>query len=195
MSNSSFKRCDQGHYFPASKPSCPHCGNSGANDNTQNISSPKKENSMESNEKTQIIGGNSGNAEKTNIVNQQTTPVDSGDKTIIAGAGASKSNSRKLVGWLVSFTLDANGVDFKIYEGKNTIGRAADNDIKLFGDGQISSLHAVILKRGDSFFIKDEMASNPSFKNGDEIMPGETLKLEDGDLLKLGNNEFLFRKV
>lgn len=198
MSNSSFKRCDSGHYYPASKSSCPHCDSSDTK--TSNINALKNNSSLEDNDKTQII--TSGNSERgsssdknTLMVNNPAATHDTGDKTIIAGMNATKATKRKLVGWLVSFTLDDNGVDFKLYEGKNTIGRSADNDIKLFQDGQISSLHAIILKRQDNFYVQDQMASNPSFRNGEEIMPGSTEKLEDGDTLKFGDNEFLFRKI
>lgn len=199
MVNSNFKRCDLGHYYPASKSSCPHCDNS-SDSQTSNINTSQKNIAMENNDKTQIITGgktNSGSTDnkQTEIVNKPTSIPDSGDKTVIAGGNSTKATKRKLVGWLVSYTLDENGIDFKLYEGKNTIGRSADNDIKLFQDSQISSEHAIILKRAENFYVQDQMSSNPSFRNGEEIMPGSTEKLEDGDVLKFGDNEFKFRKI
>jgi hypothetical protein len=37
------------------------------------------------------------------------------------------------------------------------------------------------------------MSTNPSFLNEYEIMPGETVKIKDGDSLKIGKNDFILR--
>jgi hypothetical protein len=116
------------------------------------------------------------------------------DSTIIHGAG-SNTVKRKLVGWLVSFTLDESGRDFRLFEGKNMLGRNLSNDIRISQDGKISGEHATILYRGNSFHVKDEMATNPSFHNDEEIKPGQTVEVKDGDSLKFGSNTFILRQA
>jgi pSer/pThr/pTyr-binding forkhead associated (FHA) protein len=160
---------------------------------------PKIEKNKEQ-DNTRIILGNEKLDETDIIINPTYKENNLGsDRTIIVGTNTKNnkynSNSRKLVGWLVSFTLDTNGTDFKLFEGRNTIGRKADNDIKIFQDNLISSHHATILHRAEKFYVKDEMSSNPTFKNGMEIFPGNSELLEDGDILKMGENEFLFKKI
>ena len=157
---------------------------------------------MANNDKTQIL--NSGYTSKSendkteHIIKNQGFSSNT-DKTMIIGAGSDDGSTarskRKLVGWLVSFTLDEAGTDFRLFEGKNKLGRNLTNDIRIFQDTKISGEHATLLFRGTDLFVKDEMASNPSFHNGDEIMPGQTVAVNDGDVLKFGDNEFIFRKA
>ncbi len=100
---------------------------------------------------------------------------------------------RKLVGWLVSYSLDPLGIDFKLFEGRNTVGRAAEHNIKLIQDPKVSSHHATILFRNGGFYVKDEMASNPSLVNEVEIDPGQTVQVQDGDILTFGDHRFLLK--
>jgi hypothetical protein len=184
MANPSFKTCKEGHFYPSSNDQCPYC---------------KKSNNDTSSENTVKIP--SLNEEKTEMIEEKTnTPVgiNEGDKTIIfSGDNATENkpqtNIRRLVGWLVSYTLNENGIDFRLYEGKNTVGRAMESNIRISQDKMLSSLHATILYRGDSIYFKDEMSSNPSFVNEEEVMPGDTAKLKDGDVLKIGENTYLLR--
>ena len=142
----------------------------------------------------------SNNGDKTEHIHAPTNN-DSSDRTIIVGAGKqSPSNSastskRKLFGWLVSFTLDAAGTDFRIFEGKNKFGRDTSNDIRIFQDPKISAEHATLLVRDNELSIRDEMASNTSLLNGVAIGPGQTVQVKDGDVVKFGDNEFIFRKA
>lgn len=159
---------------------------------------------MSNNDKTQVFNyGNSSSSggDKTEHVSKQQGFSSNTDKTIIVGMekgdglNTSNSSKRKLAGWLVSFTLDEAGTDFRLFEGKNKLGRNLSNDIRVFQDSKISSEHATLLFRGNELFVKDEMASNPSFHNNAEIMPGQTVAVKDGDTLKFGDNEFIFRKA
>lgn len=158
---------------------------------------------IDDNDKTRIFNygkpSKSNDEDKTNVTNTEKT-VSGGqgnekldnDSTIIHGGGSTTAK-RKLVGWLVSFTLDESGRDFRLFEGKNKLGRNLSNDIRISQDGKISGDHATILFRGNSFHVKDEMATNPSFHNDDEIKPGQTVEVKDGDKLKFGSNTFILR--
>jgi pSer/pThr/pTyr-binding forkhead associated (FHA) protein len=167
---------------------------------------------MSDNDKTQIFSYGSSkdsnnDADKTKHLNKDQTVAgqsnsnsDQGsDQTVIMGLGENKAQSsgskRKLVGWLVSYTLDEAGTDFRLFEGKNKLGRNHANDIRIFQDSKISSEHATLLFRGNDLYVKDELASNPSYHNNKEIKPGETVEVADGDKLKFGDHEFIFRKA
>lgn len=157
---------------------------------------------MGNNDKTQVFNyGNTAKSDndKTEHISKAQHFSSNTDKTMIVGAGnegnSTSSAKRKLVGWLVSFTLDEAGTDFRLFEGKNKLGRNLSNDIRIFQDPKISGEHATLLIRGTDLFVKDEMASNPSFHNGSEIMPGQTVAVKDGDTLRFGDNEFIFRKA
>jgi len=157
---------------------------------------------MNNDDKTQIFGYSG--ASGTNNQNDRTQHLSNksnsnSDKTEIFGgsqkSASSQQNKRRLVGWLVSYTLDEAGTDFRLFEGKNKLGREMTNDLRIFQDPKISSEHATLLCREGKFYAKDELASNASFLNNNEIKPGETIEFVDGDVLKFGDNEFIFRKA
>jgi len=100
--------------------------------------------------------------------------------------------TRKLVGWLVTYSLDPMGVDFKLYEGRNIIGRSMDCNITV-NDEMVSSEHAVLLYRANKYSITDRQSSHGTFVNGSDI-DLEPMYLEDGDKIRVGKTEFLFRK-
>lgn len=159
---------------------------------------------VDDNDKTRIFSygkPSKGDDDKTKMSPEDKTSFEgrdtdkpNNDSTIIHGAG-SNTVKRKLVGWLVSFTLDESGRDFRLFEGKNKLGRNLSNDIRISQDGKISGDHATILFRGDAFYVKDEMATNPSFHNDEEIKPGQTVEVKDGDSLKLGSHSYILRRA
>lgn len=98
---------------------------------------------------------------------------------------------RKLVGWLVSYTLDEMGVDFKLYEGKNVIGRNANCQIAI-QDPSVSGEHATILFRNGKYSIKDNQSTAGTFVNEEDIELDASY-LKDGDLIRLGKTILRFR--
>lgn len=102
-----------------------------------------------------------------------------------SNASSNRISKRKLFGWLVSFTLDAAGTDFRIFEGKNNFGRDTTNDIRIMQDPKISGFHATLLVRDNELSIRDEMASNTSYLNGAAINPGQTVQVKDDDIVQL----------
>lgn len=100
-------------------------------------------------------------------------------------------NTRKLVGWLVTYSLDSMGVDFKLYEGRNIIGRDMNCNITV-NDSMVSSTHAVILFRSGKYSISDQQSSHGTFVNGEDIEL-EPRYLKDGDIILMGNTVFMIR--
>lgn len=101
---------------------------------------------------------------------------------------------RKLVGWLVSYTIDDLGIDFRLYEGKNLIGSAPANEITIPNDKLVSSTHATILFRKNKFRLKDEFSTNGTYLNGEDL-DDEVLVLNDGDVIRVGDTLLKFRSA
>lgn len=115
--------------------------------------------------------------------------------TVIRHFGAGKAGgrdvpSRKLVGFLVTYTQDANGKAYNLYEGRNFIGRDASCDISI-ADKQMSGRHMSILYRNvdDKFKFRDEQSSNGTFVNKELQDEGE---LQNYDVIRVGNTNFIF---
>ena len=132
-------------------------------------------------------------AEPERVVN---TPISSASKTMIfddsaPGVGGEVRSSRKLVGWLVSYTLNDMGVDFKLFEGRNTIGRDLDCQISV-NDNTVSGKHAVLLYREGSYFIQDSLSTSGTRVNGSDTGVN-AVALSDGDVIQVGKTVFKFR--
>lgn len=114
-----------------------------------------------------------------------------------ADPGATRILSRDAVahgavkGVLIGIEGKLEGEVFKVRDGENRMGRAANAEIRLDdGDDTISREHCVILHRDGAFGIKALKHDNPTFVN-DEPIEGGTLS--DGDRIRVGRNTFRFR--
>jgi hypothetical protein len=140
--------------------------------------------------KTQSFGmGGMGNSNR----DMSKTFIQEEDENQEGTATAQIRQSRKITGWIVSFTLDPMGMDFRIYEGINSIGRDGENTITIQNDMSVSGKHISILSKKGKFYLKDEMAVNGTFINNIELEVGKTYDLMDGDEIKLGTTVFKFR--
>ena len=99
--------------------------------------------------------------------------------------------TRKMVGWLVSYTLNPAGVDYKLYEGRNIIGQDAGCSITV-PDPFVSGIHAVLLFRADRYSLTDQQSSHGTYVN-DEDIELDPRYLEDGDIIKIGKTIFKFK--
>lgn len=185
------KTCVNGHNYDALLNECPYCpsediktymsGNNTAGQDTYKTSP----NLYTPNEEKTIIDTSAPTIKPSVRSNMDN------DKTIISSPNSSPSvtpssdaNKRKLVGWLVTFDMDECGTDFKLYEGRNRIGRKSENDIVLNSQG-VSDIHALLLFRNNKFTIADQLSTNGTFINGEMIE--EKYDLSDNDIIKIGN--------
>ncbi len=182
---SEFKLCSNGHYYPDHLQECPYCPKTSKSIQYMDLDKTKIDQGNESlNEKTQIFGGSGGNdLGKTQIHHSD------GQETPLFQEGKNNAG-RKLTGWLVSYTMDPLGVDFRIYEGRNIIGSDPQCDIVIPNDPSVSGRHLTILFRMGIFKFKDELSTNGTFIN--EVFCEEG-NLNDGDIIKTGNTIFKFR--
>lgn len=164
---------------------------------------------MSDGNKTQVMPGGAGYNGNETVPNSYASgiqeepvnspkPSDSVNKTMIfdgepdgnEGNGEVRS-SRKLVGWLVSYSLSEMGVDFKLFEGRNIIGRDLDCQISV-DDSTVSARHAVLLFRAGRYSITDQQSTQGTFVNGEDIELVSKY-LNDGDVIKVGKTVFKFR--
>lgn len=110
---------------------------------------------------------------------------------MMGGAAKPGDDSRKLVGFLVTYNRTPMGKAFNIYEGRNYIGRDASCDISIPDDNQMSGKHMLIryLSGNNKFSFKDEMSSNGTYVNKELLDEGE---LQNYDIIRVGSTLFIF---
>lgn len=208
-----YKQCPNGHYYQGTH--CPYCkpsneaalktevfgvGNDGGayprNDNSTEVMPGGGMNSGGANP-TVVMGG-LGSAPVIHDTPMQSNRTVFGNEEEAAFNDNGQPNNagvyrmaRKLVGWLVSYTLDSLGMDFKLYEGRNIIGRDADCNITI-NDNMVSGKHAVLLFRAGKYSLTDSQSSHGTFVN-DQDIELEPHYIEDGDMIRMGKTVFKFR--
>ena len=75
------------------------------------------------------------------------------------------------------------------YLGKD--GLRADYCIR--DNPSVSRSHAVIKQINGEFYLEDLQATNGTFHNGRRLQPTQSVKLSDGDRIRLANEEFIFQ--
>lgn len=212
-----FKQCSIGHFYKDSLDACPYCPKSSINQQTEVTNSGLSDKTQISGMPTEV-GANRTEVSMGNGDATQATQIFGGggikndqmkrdfSKTHIQGLDIDEENNsivvketrqaRKIVGWIISYSLDAMGLDFRIYEGNNTIGRDPANNITITNDSAISSKHLTILYRLGKFYMQDEMAVNGTYINGELIEIGKPYELNDGDVIGLGGTtKFKFKSA
>lgn len=201
-----FQKCERGHFFKEGLTECPYCPKpSGGNPDGETKIAGGGAGAGGNLDKTQISGGGgSGNPTSRPVVSHNRPPRRDLNKTYIQETEPAKEGSdgpevvrqratRKIVGWLISYSLDPMGIDYRLYEGNNSLGRNADNSISIPGDESVSGRHATLLFKKGKFFVRDEMAANGTYINGEELEIGQPAQITDGDELKLGKTVFKFK--
>ena len=66
-------------------------------------------------------------------------------------------------------------------------------DYHISGNGAISRQHAIILHKGDSYYIKDNKSTNHTYVDDVEVTGDEEVLLKNNCTFKLGDEEFIFK--
>lgn len=106
-----------------------------------------------------------------------------------ARASPPRVGGARLVGWLVSFSLDPSGIDFPLREGRNLLGADPDCDVVIEGDPAISGTHAVVMYRRGELQIRDSDSTNGTHVNGQDIFGESGVRIESGDRIRVGQVE------
>jgi hypothetical protein len=118
-------------------------------------------------------------------------PYESERRTIVMAEQSSQLRRSKgrIVGWLITYSHNPEGEDFRLYAGYNRIGANPVCDIVL-EDETVSGSHAIIVYRDGRCLIKDDLSRNGTFVNGREI--GEAHPLNSYDQIRVGNTYLTF---
>jgi len=100
-----------------------------------------------------------------------------------------RKSKGRIIGWLVTFSHNPDGDDFRIYAGYNRIGANPVCDV-LIEDETVSGSHAIIVYRDGRCLIKDDLSRNGTFVNGREIT--EAQPLQSYDQIRVGNTNLTF---
>ena len=181
------KICKNGHNYDASLDECPFCPSYGSKGS---YAETVFDSGVYDRDKTVIdvsspqlkpAGGHARpDMDRTMIYSSQPASVGS------SGAREPQAGIRKLVGWLVTYDINPAGTDYKLYVGRQLIGRRASNDIVLQQPG-VSEDHAIILYRDDKLVIQDNLSTNGTYVNGKSIE--ERTELLNDDIIKVGTIE------
>src|SRR5262245_33104324 len=118
----------------------------------------------------------------------------------------SRGDTRRIVGMVITYTWGRQGQLFRIYEGKNFIGRAEISDeasprpcdIQIPEDAQMSAEHARILDRAHppdmkgSYEIIDQETTNGTWVNGKLLRSNQGEELHSYDKIRTGATEWTF---
>ena len=69
------------------------------------------------------------------------------------------------------------------------------SDYIIQGNSAVSGIHADIIRKDDTFYIRDKGSTNGTFIDGVRIPPQEEIELFDGDEIKLANECFEFHLI
>lgn len=104
-----------------------------------------------------------------------------------------KSRTRRVVGWLVGIEGACRGIDFRLHEGKNYIGRDARCEVNI-EDKKVSAgsvAQVVFDPRSKRFFSSDcDGTATICYQNGEPLLGRSQLKLYDR--IELGDTTLLF---
>lgn len=201
------KKCVNGHQYDANiyGDKCPFCPASGTKlieDNS--FGGAASAESGAPTRKTSLINKNGGGWEKPTEPIKTPPFADEkpagGGMTIIRHASPSGethlgSDNRRLVALLVSYDIKKSGEVYRIYEGRNIIGRAATADIPVPSDMNMSGTHLLILFREaeNIFWAVDQNSSNGTYING--VFVGDRVQLKTNDVIVVGGTKFIFMAI
>ncbi|MFP7696121.1 FHA domain-containing protein [Trueperella sp. LYQ143] len=89
---------------------------------------------------------------------------------------------------LISVAGPNMGARFLLNADSTTVGRHPKSDIFL-DDVTVSRKHALLLRSGQDFFVRDSGSLNGTYVNMEQV---EEAKLEDGDEVRIGKFQLTF---
>lgn len=164
-------RCDNGHYYDASKhTSCPHCG-------VQNLDIDFQKTVARRPEPSQARTGDSSAGEEAKTV----------------GVFRKKMGIDPVVGWLVCIEGPEKGRDFRLHSEKNFIGRSEKMDVAIVGDESVSrENHATVSfnPKKNLFRIFPGDSRGLVYLNDEEVIT--PVELKPFDVIEMGQTRLLF---
>ena len=85
------------------------------------------------------------------------------------------------------------GEEFFTDKERTVIGKGAAAGIRIEGNTAVSREHAVILRKKESYFIRDKGSLNGTFVNGKRLGESEEAIICTGDVVRLANEELVVK--
>lgn len=104
---------------------------------------------------------------------------------------ANPNHGRRIIGWLVTFDGNPDGLCYVLREGRNVIGRAPENDIATSGDELVSGTHAFLIWRAGRARVADANTQNGTYLNDEDVL-GQ-VEVKDNDVIRVGRTRLLVR--
>jgi hypothetical protein len=101
--------------------------------------------------------------------------------------------NKAVVGWLVCMQGPQKGQDYRLFDGRNVLGTAADCDVVVY-DPFVSARHCVIMVESakSRYLIQDLDSRNHTFVNSKQIMKQDLI---DNDDIRVGNVHYRFKAL
>ncbi|MBF0464218.1 MAG: FHA domain-containing protein [Nitrospirae bacterium] len=109
------------------------------------------------------------------------------EESATSKASHTEGTPRPLYGWIVGLISTNIDRDYRLFEGKNTIGRTHGNSI-VINDSTVSKEHCTIMCQKGEMLIKDNNSTNGVIVNNKRV--NDSTLLKNGDLLFLGDVAF-----
>ncbi len=139
--------------------------------------------------------------EKKNVVTEDIKDVkpaqeseekeDSAKPEVVITSGKGETATLKVNPYLIRETTEERTMITKSIFKMGKANRGVDYTIS--GNGAISRQHAIITKKDDGYYIKDNKSTNHTYVNGQELSEGEEVLLTNNSRIRLGDEEFLFK--
>jgi|GEM_PF-7058016 len=118
-------------------------------------------------------------------------PVSASQALPLTATSVPSDTSTSGTGWILEM---ADGQQWAVQNGENTIGRHRTNDI-MIEDASLSRYHAKIIFENGHCKLKDWQASHPSELNGALLEMGRQYPLKDGDRMRVGATLLVVRRL
>lgn len=200
------RSCPKGHVMDPSWTECLHCKSGKGRTLVESPGAPVKGSGGDFTKGATLLeGGRPGGAKGKTVADGDGAGAGGGyqkpsgqrgkkDRTVFdpgTGQKAMEKQARKLVGWLVTFSHDQAGQDYRLEEGPNRIGNDAEEcDICIGQDETVSRVHAILMFRDAAYQIRDNDSTNGTYVNGEDIFGKGAVRLKQGDKIRVGVTEF-----
>ena len=207
------QRCSKGHFYDEDKFSiCPYCYEPKQGDSPSN-SETKPVNDMEG----VLVYPYSGEdiseqpdkePRRKNEMKWVNVETDAEDESItqgffspeedkeLPGSGNEEKEKNPVIpctGWLLCIAGRQLGMDFRLYEGKNSIGRGADNNVIVTREvGAIRETRALIVyePKENRFYVMPGMSRELCYINDELLLKNQCLL--KNDTLEFGDSKLMF---
>lgn len=158
-------KCENGHYYDSEKYDiCPHCGK-------KDVATPASGDVVvESKQERIALGG---------------SRPDSGEEKTI-GLFVKSKGADPVVGWLVCVAGKERGRDYRIFSGRNFVGRSAKMQIYIPDDPEVSRENhcSIVYEPIKKEFLIAPGTGTGTFLNGERLDSAK--KLKNGDKIEIG---------